>query len=192
MAAKEETHHSWSSGTEHFFKADEKHLFIDDFEKVFYDGYETYYIIDNKYPQENNKDKFVLEKDGNFRQYFSSSIELTNTILQGHLLLEAKGLYLKTLQIVCSSETYPLYQFLAMLIDRVKSSSEEEDDCEGFTLVLYKNGMAINLYGWDEVDPYWSDRKANIFIDNEAAEKPKKESTEQQNVKPAPPPPVKD
>lgn len=138
-------------------------------------------IMDNKYPQENAKDKFVLEKeDRNFRQYFSSSIALATSILQGSLLLEARHMHLKTLRIVCSSEIYPLYQCLAMLIDGVKKLSEDEDDLEGFTLVLYKNGVAINLYQWDEHNPYWFDRKANIFI-----EAPNKTRVEQQ-------PPAKD
>ena len=166
MAAKEESS-SWAYFTEHLFKADDRRLFrSDDYVKQFYDGFETYSIIDNKYPQENSKDKFVLEKeDGNFRQYFSSSFGLVTSILQGHLLQEARRLSLKVLRIICSSEIYPLYQSLAMLVDSAMKMSEADSELEGFTLNLCKNGMQICLYGWDKQDPYWFERKAEIFIE---------------------------
>ena len=80
-------------------------------------------------PAEHEGSLTISEKeDRNFRQYFSSSIALATSILQGSLLLEARHMHLKTLRIVCSSEIYPLYQFLAMLIDGVKKLSEDEDD----------------------------------------------------------------
>ena len=62
MAAKNESN-SWLNVTEHLFQEDNKRLFRDDkCEKQFYDGFETYYIMDNKYPQENAKDKLLWKK----------------------------------------------------------------------------------------------------------------------------------
>ena len=165
-----EDYDSWKYYTKHLFKADDKRLFKnDDVKKEFYDGFATYSIMDNYYVEENAKDKFLLEReDKTFRQFFSDSSEFAKTILKGSMLIEARRLSVKTLRIICNSEIYPIYQSLATLVDDVKKlyEKEEEEACasEGFTVVLYKNGMAINFYAWDEDDPYWFERKASIFI----------------------------
>ena len=181
-ATKNETH-SWTYVIEHMFKEDGHRFFKnEDCKKEFYNGFERYYIDDNNYPQENDKDKFVLEKeDKNFRQYFSSSFGLATSILQGDVLLEARRIHLKTLRIICRSEVYPIYQFLAMIIDAVKRLHENDDDEEGFTLVLYKNGMAINLYAWDKSDLYWFAKKATSLLKHQIKDTEVHNVTEQQN-----------
>lgn len=162
---------SWSSYAENF-QADDRRLFKDmTITKQFYDGFEKYQV--KLITEDGETRKFLVEKeDGTFQKKFSNPIALVSMMIYNSLLSEAKRMHPKTLRLVVASGVYPLHRTMEILKDNVKVLGEENgDEFEGFTLAIYKNGACLNFYKYDEIDPYWFERKAVIFIEaNETKE----------------------